>query len=382
MIRSLRLLPYKGKWQYMFAEKLAMEELKNKMMTDRYSCNDDLIGTVNSTFYRYGLKPGFPAYSFIIKDLIQKGISQRIPPILNHLEETASFDISESLFVNIIRSYGDSFMLQEAIDLFFRIPNFQCSPSVKALNTLLSVLCKRREGLALVPEVLSRTTELKLRLEDSSFMILIKALCKNGRVGAAVELLEEMKLQKYVPHQRIYSMILSSVYKIEDFSMVISFFEQMKSAGVSLRAVDYNCVINALVKEGRADDAYGILSEMSSKVLRPSVGNYTVVLGGFMSSEDFQMAEEVFDEMLVKGLYPDSCTYSAYIEGLCKQGKVEEAWKMLICMKKMGIRPDSAICETIIRVCIQSDESDKARKIMKEMQEAGLIEKDSDKWVS
>ncbi|CAA6656928.1 unnamed protein product [Spirodela intermedia] len=321
MISRCRLLPYKGKWQHMFSERLAMEELKNKV-NEKCSSNDDLIG-----------------------DLIQRSLFLKLPPVLNHLEEAESFETSERLFISIIRSYGAANMLQEAVDVLFRIPKFRCSPSVRSLNSLLSVLCKREEGLGLVPDVLLRTPQMNLRLEDSSFRILMRALCKNGKAAAAVELLEAMKLQGWAPDPRMYSLILSSLYKHAGPPRVISFFEDMKAAGISPNTMDYTCVMNVLVKEGRADDAWAILRQMRSDGSRPSVANYTAVLGGLISAGDFQKTEAVFDEMLVSGLRPDSSAYNTYINGLCKQGAVEKACKMLVCMGKRDtgqIQPPTA----------------------------------------
>lgn len=373
MISGCRLLPYKGKWQHSLSGRLAMEELKNKV-NEKCSSNDDLVRVLTGTFSSYGLKPGFPAYSFIIKDLIQRSLFLKLSPVLYHLEEAESFETSERLFISIIRSYGAANMLQEAADLFFRIPKFRCSPSVRSLDSLLSVLCKRKEGLGLVPDVLLRTPQMNLRLEDSTFRILMRALCKNGKVAAAVELLEAMKLHGWAPDSRMYSLILSSLYKHADSPRVVSFFDEMKAAGISPNTMDCACVINALVKEGKAEDACAILRQMRSNGSRPSVASYTAVLDGFVSSGDFQRMEAVFDEMLVSGLCPDSSAYNTYINGLCKQGAVEKACKMRVCMEKTGCRPDSATYSIIIGGFLKAGEPDRARQTLNEMQEKGFAQ--------
>ena len=344
-----------------------MEELKNNARSD------DLVGLLHSTFNRYGLKPGFPAYSFIINGLIRRRQSCKLPPILQHLEEFESFETSERMFIKLIKTYGASNMLHEAVNMFFRIPKFRCRPTVRSLNSLLYVLCNKR-GLELIPDVLLRTPELNLRLEGSSFMILMKALCEIGRLTEADELLEEIKLNGFAPDKRIYSMILSSLYEHFDSSKVLSYFDKMKATGVSLKSADYTCVLNTLVMLGRSGDAYGLLGEMRSDGCEPSVENYASVLKEFFSAGEFQKADELFDEMLLRGLCPDFSTYSAYIEGLCRQGKVEKGLKMLECMEKMGCRPDSATCHIVIGGCIKVGQPERAREIMKAMREKGFSE--------
>uniref|UniRef100_A0A1D1YD27 Pentatricopeptide repeat-containing protein At2g38420, mitochondrial n=1 Tax=Anthurium amnicola TaxID=1678845 RepID=A0A1D1YD27_9ARAE len=371
MIRKWRLMPYKGKWQHMFCEQLAMEELKKKV-TEEHNPGADFVELLTSTFGNYGLRLSFSAYSFTIKNLMQRSLFPQLPFILDNLEKVESFETSERIFINLIHCYGDANMLQEAVDIFFRIPKFRCTPSVKSLDSLLFTLCKRKEGLILVPDVLTRIPLMNLRLEGSSFWILIRALCKNGKVLSALELLDMMKLQECIPDSRTYSYILSSLCENADSVKVLDFLEEMKNAGFSPSLMDCTSVINVLVKEGKADDAFAILWQMKSDGLCPDVVNYTSVLKGYILSGDFQKAEAMFDEMLVIGLVPDSFAYNTYINGLCKQGHFEQACTMLVFMEKMGCSPGTLTYNIIIGAYCKAGEFGKAKEIMKRMQEKNV----------
>ncbi|KAI3708128.1 hypothetical protein L2E82_37208 [Cichorium intybus] len=76
------------------------------------------------------------------------------PPVLDHREKIEKFETPESIFTDLIELHGQNNEFQEAIDLFFRLPNFRCTPSVDSLNCLLSVLCKRKDYLILDEVVL------------------------------------------------------------------------------------------------------------------------------------------------------------------------------------------------------------------------------------
>ncbi|KAB5573920.1 hypothetical protein DKX38_001114 [Salix brachista] len=66
----------------------------------------------------------------------------------------------------------------EAIELFYRIPKFRCVPSVYSLNNLISVLCRNSKGLKLVPGILLKSQVMNIRVEESTFQVLITALCR------------------------------------------------------------------------------------------------------------------------------------------------------------------------------------------------------------
>ena len=100
---------------------------------------------------------------------------------------------------------------------------------------------------------------MNVRLEESSFRILITALCRFGKVGYAVEILNFMRRDGCdVVDMRICSLILSSMC------------EQKKGLGSG--------DLNGIIKEG-----------------------------------EYEKADELFDELLVLGLVPDVHTYNVYI---------------------------------------------------------------------
>lgn len=364
-------IPYKGRWQQTFDEQQAMETLKKTAILEEHNPTSHLLSTLINSFCLYGCDPNPSAYSFVINNLMQRSLFSQLPPVLDRLEKIEKFHTPERLFTDLIRSYGDAGMLQDAIDIFFRIPNFRCIPSVYSLNSLLSVLCKNKESLVLVHDVLMRSLEMKIRLEASSFRVLVKVLCRYGKMSSAIELLNLMEHHGCIPDSRMYSTILSSLCKHAGSADVLHFLEEMHRAGFMPTGPEYTDVLTALVKEGRTKDAFGVLNQMK-KGVKPDIVSYTSVLNGIFSAGDFQKGEEVFDEMLVMGLVPDAFTYSVYINGLCKQNNFEGALKMLVSMEEVGCRPDVVTYNVLIAAFCKVGEMGKARELMGTMHLKGV----------
>lgn len=289
--------------------------------------------------------------------------------MLSHLESVEKFETPERFFVDLIRVYGQNRMFQDAIDLFFRIPRFRCVPTAYSLNALLSILCRDREHIRIVPEILIKCHSMKIRVDESSFSILVKALCRIGKVGYAIKLLNHIIEADFIPDGKVYSVILSSLCKFKSVSCseVIQFFEDIKRDGFVPSRVDFSNVINLLVKQGRGMEALDVLGRMKAEGYKPDIICYTIALRGVIEHEDFRRAEDLFDEILVFGLVPDIHTYNVYINGLCKQGDVETGYKMICCMEPMGCKPDSVTYNTILDAFWKSRELSRAREVFAEM---------------
>lgn len=119
--------------------------------------------------------------------------------------------------MDLIKFYGDNGLCDDAVDLFFRIPKFRCEPSVEVLNTLLSVLCRSRSGLEIVPQLLIKSQiEMNIRIEASSYGILVRALCKMGKLSDALTLLNHMVDEGFDVDQKVCSLMLSTICRHVD----------------------------------------------------------------------------------------------------------------------------------------------------------------------
>ncbi|XP_020596772.1 pentatricopeptide repeat-containing protein At2g38420, mitochondrial-like isoform X1 [Phalaenopsis equestris] len=255
--------PYRGGWQENFSELLAIEAFKSKV-AELQDKTTNVFSILLSCFRRYEISPSPSAYSFVIKYVARRRLFSQIPAILHHLEHEEQLEVPEKVFLGLIQHYGKANMLKDAMNIFFRIPKFRCTPSVLSLNSLLSILCKKKEGLVLIQDVLMKTPEMNIHLEATTFHILIRALCKIGKVGSALELLKAMHLDESYPEGKLYSVVLSSLCEHAGAKDILTFLEDMRNAGHLPTALEYNSVIDVLVKEGKVNHAYSLLEHLKS----------------------------------------------------------------------------------------------------------------------
>ena len=265
-------------------------------------------------------------------------------------------------------------MFEDAVDIFFRIPNFRCVPSVYSLNALLNVLCKRREGIVMVPQILLKSQAMKIRLEESSFRILVAALCRIKKHNYAIRMLNYMLNDGYAVDKKMCSFVLSSLCEQKCLSgdEVLRFMDEMRKLGFYPGRVDCNNVIRFLVKEGMVMDALGVFDQMKTDGIKPDTVTYTFILNGVITDGDYKKADDMFDEMLVLGVVPDIHAYNVYINGLCKQNNIEEGVRMLASMRELGCKPDSVTYNMLLERMSKTGDLSGMRELAREMELMGV----------
>ncbi|KAG7643551.1 Pentatricopeptide repeat [Arabidopsis suecica] len=349
-----------------------MEELRSNLLAD--SENASVMRTLLSSFQLHNCEPTPQAYRFVIKTLAKSSQLENISSVLYHLEVSEKFDTPESIFRDVIAAYGFSGRIEEAIEVFFKIPNFRCVPSAYTLNALLLVLVRKRQSLELVPEILVKACRMGVRLEESTFGILIDALCRIGEVDCATELVRYMSQDSVIVDPRLYSRLLSSVCKHKDSSCfdVIGYLEDLRKTRFSPGLRDYTVVMRFLVEGGRGKEVVSVLNQMKCDRVEPDLVCYTIVLQGVIADEDYPKADKLFDELLLLGLAPDVYTYNVYINGLCKQNDIEGALKMMSSMNKLGSEPNVVTYNILIKALVKAGDLSRAKTLWKEMETNGV----------
>ncbi|KAK6118221.1 hypothetical protein DH2020_048007 [Rehmannia glutinosa] len=366
--RKWPIQPYKTQWDQIFAFRLAKQNFKQSIRKTKTQLLSDLI----NSFSAYEVNPTPQSYHLLFKILIQKRPSNRhdqIQEILSHIEKGESFETPECVFIDLIKFYGDTNMFNDAVELFFRLPSFRCDPSVEVLNVLLSVLCRNKMGFEMVPRVLLKSQVMKIRFEESSFGILIKALCKTGSVSNAFDLVNQMVDEGFGLDQKICSLMLATMCRQLNCNVgdIMGFMEDLKKLGFEPRKDDLCNVIRFLVKKGKVMESLELLKQMKMNGVKPDIMCYNLVLDGLIHNRDFSRADKVFDELLVLGLAPDIYTYNVYISGLFMQKKVDDGIKILNSMEELGCAPDWSTYSAILRALCEAGEMDRVTEVVNEM---------------
>ncbi|RVX00653.1 Pentatricopeptide repeat-containing protein, mitochondrial [Vitis vinifera] len=313
-----------------------MQTLKNTIANQSPSpqspSNSQFLSILIDSFRIYNSDPTPNAYRFVISTLTRCRQFHHLPPLLHRLEKVEKFETPEFIFTNLIKVYGNANMFEDAVDLFFRIPNFRCVPSVYSLNALLYVLCKRREGLVMVPQILLKSQAMNIRLEESSFRILVAALCDE-----VLRFMEEMRKLGFYPGRVdcnnpdtvSYTMILNGVTADGDYEKADDLFDEMLVLGVVPDIHAYNVYINSLCKQNNIEEGVRMLASMRELGCKPDYVTYNMLLEGMSKVRDLGGMRELAREMELEGVQWNWETYRIMLDGLVGKGEIDESCSLL-----------------------------------------------------
>lgn len=172
------------------------------------------------------------------------------------------------------------------------------------------------------------------------------------------------------PNVEAYTELLDAYGKTDQLEKAMSIMQTMRERGVEPNEVTYTCVVGALARHRKIDQAHRVLAYMESSAcnVRLTATTYNAFISGLVScgprqteGEDFGLDGNVDEALLLlhhmteRGINPNAITVSVLIEsfGRCQQPRVEEAKTLMRKLEQSGIvsRTNPKIATSLIRTC-------------------------------
>ncbi|XP_050230425.1 pentatricopeptide repeat-containing protein At2g17525, mitochondrial [Mercurialis annua] len=348
--------------------------------------------------------PNFTHSQSTYQALIQKLSSFRrfdiVYQVLDEMPHSIGSPPDEPIFLTIIRGLGRARMIPDVIKVLDLIAKFGKTPSLKIFNSILDVLVKVDIDLA---REFYRKKMMKsgAQGDDYTFGILMKGLCSTNRIGDGFKLLQVMKCGGMKPNAVVYNTLLHALCKngkigrarslmdeIEQpndvtFNVLISGYckednlvqalvmlEKSFSAGFVPDIVAVTKVVEILCNAGRTMEAVEILERIESKGGVVDVVAYNTLLKGFCRLGKTKVAVRFLNEMERKGCLPNVDTYNTLISGFCDSGMFVSALDMFNDMKSDGIRWTFDTYDTLIKGLFSGGRIEEGFKILELMEES------------
>nr|XP_011469344.1 PREDICTED: pentatricopeptide repeat-containing protein At2g17525, mitochondrial isoform X2 [Fragaria vesca subsp. vesca] len=218
---------------------------------------------------------------------------------------------------------GDGFKLLQAIK------SRGVAPNTVVYNTLLHALCRNGK--------VGRARSLMNEMEDPNdvtFNILISGYCGEENLVQAVVMLDKCFGLGYVPDVVTITKVLELLCNDGRVMEAVKVLERVESNGGLVDVVAYNTLIKGFCQLGKAKLGLRILKEMERKGCLPDVDTYNVLISGFCESGMLDKALDLFNDMKTDGINWNFATYDVLIRGLCSGGRTEDGLKILDLMNE------------------------------------------------
>jgi len=131
------------------------------------------------------------------------------------------------------------------------------------------------------------------------------------------------------------------------------------------------CMLDALVCNGKAEDAVSLLKKWKAKIT-PNTVMYSTIIKGFANARQAHRALDMFKEMCEQGISFNTVVYNALIDAQARVGDMDEVSKLVESMAPNGCTPDGITYSTIVKGYCTKGDLDKAFEVFRSMQSNGM----------
>merc|ERR1719248_150663 len=155
---------------------------------------------------------------------------------------------------------------------------------------------------------------------------------------------------------------------------VWALWKEMHQRGVNPTAITVGCTVDALVKNGRVEEAWGLVHELLEDDSRKQYVNtviYSTILKGFVALKQSHKIHAVHAEMRERGIQCNTITYNTMIDACARCGSMGRVPALLEEMKLNHVEPDIITYSTIVKGYCLSGDVDRGFEVLQEMRRDG-----------
>merc|ERR1719274_301017 len=251
-------------------------------------------------------------------------------------------------------------------------------------------------------------------MDEVLFSAAAEACIRVGQLDQLSALMKQLEEQgvRLALTAPCYGSMIKAYGTAGDVDQVWQLWREMGERGVWPTSITVGCTVDALVKNGRVEDAWDLVQELSRDDEKRQYVNtviFSTVLKGFAAARQpkriFAVHAEMrkigvacntityntiidacarcdcmdrvtalLEEMKTAGVEPDVITYSTLVKGYCLAGDVDRAFKVLSGMKAEGkFSPDEILYNSLLDGCAKQNRVDDALRLLDDMKLSGCV---------
>ncbi|KAI3510976.1 hypothetical protein L1887_18117 [Cichorium endivia] len=354
------------------AELNKLRRVTPKLVAEVLKVQSDPI--ISSKFFHWagkqkGYKHDFASYNafaYCLNRNNQFRAADQVPELMNMQGKPPT----EKQFEILIRMHSDANRGLRVYYVYEKMKKFGVKPRVFLYNRIMDTLVKTNH-LDLSLSVYNDFKNDGLIEEGITFMILIKGLCKEGRIEEALKLLTQMrKLCK--PDVFAYTAMIRILISEQNLNGCLRIWEEMASDKIQPDAMAYTTLIMGLCKGNRVEKGFKFFKEMKQKQYLIDRNIYGSLIEGFVNEGKVGMACDLLKDLIDSGYRADLLIYNHLIKGLCNMNHVNKAHKLFYVTIEEDLQPDFDTINPILLSYAESKKFNEFLKFLEQIQGLGF----------
>ncbi|KAI3763789.1 hypothetical protein L2E82_13786 [Cichorium intybus] len=176
-------------------------------------------------------------------------------------ESLMYFELSKSCGQNpeaptynaVVGSYCWSMQFDDAFMVIEEMKRCKIGPNSRTFDIILHHLVKGRRTKEAYSVFKRMKDEFECEPSVSTYEIMVRMFCNEGRVDMAVSIWEEMKVEGVLPGMHMFSTLINSLCREKKLQDCCKYLEEMMDMGIRPPGLMFNNLKRALVDEGKED---------------------------------------------------------------------------------------------------------------------------------
>lgn len=309
----------------------------------------------------------YNAFAYCLNRTNQFRAADQVPELMNMQGKPPS----EKQFEILIRMHSDANRGLRVYYVYEKMKKFGVKPRVYLYNRIMDALVKT-DHMDLAMSVYKDFKEDGLAEESITCMILIKGLCKSGKISEAIELLGLMRKNLCKPDVFAYTAMVKILTGEGNLDGCLMIWKEMERDGVEPDVMAYGTVLSGLCKGNRVHKAYEFFKEMKDKGYLIDRAIYRSLVEAFVADGKVSSACDLMKDLMESGYRADLAIYGSLIEGLCCVKQVDKAYKLFQITIQEDLRPDFSTIKPILESFAQLKRINDFCRLLEEMQILGF----------
>jgi pentatricopeptide repeat protein len=215
-------------------------------------------------------------------------------------------------------------------------------------------------------------------MDEVLFLSVVEACIRTGRLDLLSRQFE--KFMKQSPTVQLSAPTFGTMIKAyghaRDTKRVWELWTTMLAHRASPTAVTLGCMVEALVGNGCALDAWKLTQKMWSDPQTRLLVNtviYSSILKGFAHNKETDKVLALYEEMKANEIQPNTITFNTILNAFAQGGAMSRVPSLLDDMKRSDppVEPDIVTYSTIVKGFCNSGSLDRALKVLNDMKASG-----------
>ncbi|XP_052192572.1 putative pentatricopeptide repeat-containing protein At1g19290 [Diospyros lotus] len=306
------------------------------IMVDAY-CKDGRLGKANELLNEMkdlGFEPNVVTYHCLINGYIKLGDVKGVEGVVELMNQRGIL-INSVTYTLLIKIYCKLCKLDKAERVLQSMKQMSSlMVDEHAYGVLIDGYCRNGrmgDALRIKDEMMGLGLSMNLVICNS----MINGYCKLGRVHEAEELVTSMFRWKLKPDSYTYNTLLDGYCRKGDTTEAFNIYDKMLEECIKPTVLTYNTLLIGLFRKGAFDDALNLWQLMLERGVIPNEVSYGIILDMLFKIENFEAALVLWKHALARG-FATRVTFNTMVNGLFKMGKMVEAEEVLHKMEEMG----------------------------------------------